>query len=160
MKLYVANTTKQNHKFTFRLPEMKHNKIVEIKAGTQMMVHNGTSDELDAIISHHQIYGLTEAKKLDQHQEYVGLCYSIDKPVTYGNIENAIRDNDEKLTRDAHKRRQAAAAGIDQNLKSQGIGYDGSLEISAEQAKTRDDNEETPTVNEKIGTEKRGGSKK
>ena len=160
MKLYVANTTKQNHKFTFRLPEMKYNKIVEIKAGSQMMVHDGSTDELESIISHHAIYGLKEAKKLDQQQEYVGLCYSIDKPVTYGNIENAIRDNDEKLTKSAHERRQAALAGIDQALKNQNIGYEGSLEISAEQAKSQNDTEDTPTVKESISTEKRGGSKK
>lgn len=160
MKLYIANTTKQNHKFTFRLPEMKHNKIVEIKAGSQMMVHNGNSDELEAIIAHHHIYGLTEAKKLDQRQEYVGLCYSIDKPVTYGNIENAIRDNDEKLIKGAHERRQAAAAGLDQKLQEQGIGYSGSMEMSSEQAKTRDEKEDAPTVNERIATEKRAGGKK
>lgn len=160
MKLYIANTTKQTHKFTFRLPEMKHTKIVEIKPGSQMMVHDGSTDELEVIISHHTIYGLTEAKKLDQNHEYVGLCYSIDKPVTYGNIENAIRDNDEKLTKSAHERRQAALAGIDQTLKNQGIGYGGSMEISAEQAKSHNDTEDTPTVNEKISTEKRGGSKK
>lgn len=75
-------------------------------------------------------------------------------------IEKAIRDNDIHLTRGAHGRRQASVAALDSALRDSGTGYSGEMEVSAEQAKGREDSEDTPTVNETIVTEKSGSKKK
>lgn len=156
MKLYIANTTKQRHIFTFRVLESGRLRQIPINHGSQMMVHEGSTEELNAIISHHAVYGLVDASKIDQNKDFIGLCYSIDKPVPAKLIEKALRDNDNFLTRNAHNRRQASVAALDSSLRESGTGYSGDMEISAEQTKGRDDTDETPTVSETIATEKRG----
>ncbi|MEI9569445.1 hypothetical protein V5080_03550 [Atlantibacter hermannii] len=156
MKLFIANTTKQRHIFTFRVLETGRLRQIPIEHGSQMAVLDGSTDEIEAVIKHHQVYGLIDASKIDQSRQFVGLCYSIDKPVSANIIEKTIRDNDDHLTRNAHDRRQASVAALDTSLRESGIGYDGEMEFSAEQAKGRDETDDTPTVNEKIVTEKRG----
>lgn len=156
MKLYIANTTKQRHIFTFRVLESGRLRQIPIAHGSQVMVHEGSTEELNAIISHHAVYGLVDASKIDQNKDFIGLCYSIDKPVPAKLIEKALRDNDNFLTRNAHNRRQASVAALDSSLRESGTGYSGDMEISAEQMKGRDDNEDTPIVSETIATEKRG----
>ena len=79
MKLYIANTTKQRHIFTFRVLESGRLRQIPITHGSQMMVHEGSTEELNAIISHHAVYGLVDASKIDQNKDFIGLCYSIDK---------------------------------------------------------------------------------
>jgi len=156
MKLFIANTTKQRHIFTFRVLETGRLRQIPIEHGSQMAVLDGSTDEIEAVIKHHQVYGLIDASKIDQSRQFVGLCYSIDKPVSANIIEKTIRDNDDHLTSNAHNRRQASVAALDTSLRESGIGYDGEMEFSAEQAKGRDETDDTPTVNEKIVTEKRG----
>lgn len=156
MKLFIANTTKQRHVFTFRVLETGRLRQIPIEHGSQMAVLDGSTDEIEAVIKHHQVYGLIDASKIDQSRQFVGLCYSIDKPVSANIIEKTIRDNDDHLTRNAHNRRQASVAALDTSLRESGIGYEGEMEFSAEQAKGRDETDDTPTVNEKIVTEKRG----
>ncbi|EPE9485096.1 hypothetical protein [Atlantibacter hermannii] len=156
MKLFIANTTKQRHIFTFRVLETGRLRQIPIEHGSQMAVLDGSTDEIEAVIKHHQVYGLIDASKIDQSRQFVGLCYSIDKPVSANIIEKTIRDNDDHLTRNAHNRRQASVAALDTSLRESGIGYEGEMEFSAEQAKGRDETDDTPTVNEKIVTEKRG----
>lgn len=156
MKLFIANTTKQRHIFTFRVLETGRLRQIPIDHGSQSKVLEGSTEEIEAVIKHHQVYGLVDATKIDQSRQFVGLCYSIDKPVSANIIEKTIRDNDDHLTRNAHDRRQASVAALDTSLRESGIGYDGEMEFSAEQAKGRDETDDTPTVNEKIVTEKRG----
>ncbi|TKV23542.1 hypothetical protein, partial [Citrobacter sp. wls613] len=139
---------KQRHIFTFRVLETGRLRQIPIEHGSQMAVLDGSTDEIEAVIKHHQVYGLIDASKIDQSRQFVGLCYSIDKPVSANIIEKTIRDNDDHLTRNAHNRRQASVAALDTSLRESGIGYDGEMEFSAEQAKGRDETDDTPTVNE------------
>lgn len=160
MKLYIANTTKQRQIFAFRKLETGRLIQIPINHGDQMMVLDGSTEEVESVIQHHQVYGLIDSTKIDQSQLFVGLCYSINKPVSAAVIEKTIRDNDIHLTRGAHGRRQASLAALDNSLRESGTGYSGEMEVSTEQAKGRDDNEDTPTVNETIVTEKSGNKKK
>lgn len=160
MKLYIANTTKQRHIFTFRTLETGRLRQIPIDHGAQMIVLDGSTEELEAVIQHHQIYGLVDSSKIDQSQSFVGLCYSVGKPVSASVIEKTIRDNDGHLTRGAHNLRQASIMALDNSLRESGTGYDGEMEFSVEQAKGREDNEDTPTVNETIATPKAGSKKK
>ncbi|HBY8505948.1 hypothetical protein ACKLLD_04215 [Klebsiella pneumoniae] len=160
MKLFIANTTKQRHIFTFRQLETGRLRQIPIEHGSQMQVLDGSAEEVEAVIQHHQVYGLVDSTKIDQSQAFVGLCYSINKPVSASVIEKTIRDNDGHLTRGAHNRRQASVAALDNTLRESGIGYEGDMEFSAEQAKGRDDHSDDQTINEKIVTPKAGSKKK
>ncbi|MFU0948670.1 hypothetical protein ACM26Q_23575 [Kluyvera ascorbata] len=160
MKLYIANTTKQRQIFAYRKLETGRLIQIPINHGCQMMVLDGSTEEVESVIQHHQVYGLIDSTKIDQSQAFVGLCYSLNKPVSASVIEKAIRDNDIHLTRGAHGRRQASVVALDSALRDSGTGYSGEMEVSAEQAKSREDSEDTPTVNETIVTEKSGSKKK
>ncbi|MCK6990144.1 hypothetical protein [Enterobacter asburiae] len=160
MKLYIANTTKQRQIFAYRKLETGRLIQIPINHGDQMMVLDGSTEEVDAVVQHHQVYGLVDSTKIDQSQAFVGLCYSLNKPVSASVIEKGIRDNDIHLTRGAHGRRQASVAALDSALLESGTGYSGEMEVSAEQAKGREDSEDVPTVNETIVTEKSGSKKK
>ncbi|QHP80651.1 hypothetical protein EO763_12315 [Pectobacterium odoriferum] len=160
MKLYVANTTKQRHIFTYRMLETGRLRQIPIEHGSQMMVLDGNTEELNAVIQHHQVYGMVDATKIDQAGEFVGICYSIDKPVGANVIEKTIRDNDAHLTKESHEMRQASLAALDKTLSDSETGYGGEMEFSVEQAKGRDESDDEPTVNETIVTEKSGNKKK
>lgn len=156
MKLFIANTTKQRQIFAYRKLETGRLIQIPINHGDQMMVLDGSTEEVEAVVQHHQVYGLIDSTKIDQSQVFVGLCYSVNKPVSASVIEKTLRDNDIHLTRGAHGRRQASLAALDTSLRESGTGYSGEMEVSAEQAKGRDENDDAPTVSEKIVTEKRG----
>ncbi|EAT6369374.1 hypothetical protein E5458_07690 [Salmonella enterica] len=160
MKLFIANTTKQRQIFAYRKLETGRLIQIPINHGDQMMVLDGSTEEVESVIQHHQVYGLIDSTKIDQSQVFVGLCYSINKPVSAVVIEKTIRDNDIHLTRGAHNRRQASVAALDSSLRESGNGYSGEMEVSAEQAKGRDDNQDADVVNETIVTEKSGSKKK
>lgn len=161
MKLYIANTTKQRNIFTFRTLETGRLRQIPIEHGSQMMVlDKASTEEVEAVIQHHQIYGLVDYSKIDQSQAFVGLCYSINKPVPASVIEKTIRDNDGHLTRGAHNLRQASIMALDSKLRESGTGYDGEMEFSVEQAKGRDETDDSPTVSETIATPKAGSKKK
>lgn len=159
MKLFIANTTKQRNIFTFRTLETGRLRQIPIEHGSQMKVLDGSTEEVEAVIQHHQIYGLVDSTKIDQSKAFVGLCYSVNKPVSAAVIEKTIRDNDVHLTRNAHNRRQASVAALDSTLRESGTGYTGEMEVSVEQAKGRDDHDDSPTMSETIVTEKRGSKK-
>lgn len=160
MKLYIANTTKQRQIFAYRKLETGRLIQIPIDHGSQMMVLDGTTEEIEAVVQHHQVYGLVDSTKIDQSQTFVGLCYSLNKPVSASVIEKAIRDNDIHLTRGAHNRRQASVAALDSTLRESGTGYSGEMEVSAEQARGRDESDEIQVVNETIVTPKAGNKKK
>lgn len=161
MKLYIANTSKQRHTFAFRVLETGRLRQIPIEHGSQMLVlDNASSDQVEAVIQHHAVYGLINASNIDQSTAFVGLCYSIDKPVISSVIEKAIRDNDNHLSRGAHQTRQASLAALDKTLSENGSGYAGEMEFTVEQAKSREDSDDAATVNETIVTEKTGAKKK
>lgn len=161
MKLYIANTTKQRHVFTYRVLETGRLLHIPIAHGSQMVVlDNASSEQIEAVIAHHAVYGLINSSNIDQSKTFVGLCYSIDKPVAASVIEKAIRDNDHHLSRGAHQTRQASLAALDKTLSENNTGYSGDLEFTVEQAKGREDSDDTPVVNETIVTEKAGSKKK
>lgn len=119
-----------------------------------------TRAEIDLIIQQHADYGLIDATKIDQNRIYIGLCYSIDKPVSSKVIEKAMRDNDGHLNRAAHDRRQASVLATNNALTEQENGYLGELEVSAEQRlSATDDRDETAFVDETLavntGTKKK-----
>ncbi|MGK0739984.1 hypothetical protein ACSFCX_06570 [Yokenella regensburgei] len=160
MKLFIANTTKQRQIFAYRKLETGRLVQIPINHGEQMTVLDGSTEEVKAVIQHHQVYGLIDSTKIDQSQAFVGLCYSINKPVSAAVIEKTIRDNDLHLTRGAHNLRQASIMALDSTLRESGTGYDGDMEFSVEQTRGRDDSDETQVVNETIATPKAGSKKK
>lgn len=138
-KLYVANTTKQDHHFAYKAPEDRNNRQQLIKSGTQIMVYrDDTLAVLTAIVDQHLKYGLIDAAKIDQTEPFIGLCYSFDKPIPVDKIMYVSEHNDDALLErglDIRKTQAAALFGQIQDAggREQGLS---SLEIEiAEETK-------------------------
>ena len=120
--LFVANVTKQVHTFTYRLKAREKLCEEKIPPGAQIRVgsEDFTKDEIDDIIKHHARYGMRPAAEASRIRGFVGLCYSIDKPITLDRILETFERNDVALTERAAERREetanAVAKGIEEKL--------------------------------------------
>lgn len=152
MKLHIANTTKQIADFCFRMLENERLIYRKIMPGTQeIIIKDGTADEIDFVIRQHAPYGLKDCRDIDHSRIYIGLCYSIDKPVPPSLIEKAIRDNDDHLIRAGHERRKASVAAMDKTMSEAGeiTGYKGGIEMSAVEQVAQGNND-GPSIDERI----------
>lgn len=124
--LYIANTSKSNHDFSFRRGEDQIPRVIKIIAGTQAPVlKDGSVEEVDAIIAQHRKYGLKPVEEAAKSKNYVGLCYSVDRPMTFKDMKIVFNHNDVALKKEGETRLEeiaaAANATIDQGLEARGI---------------------------------------
>lgn len=121
MKLYVANCSKQEHLFTYMLPENPRPFSHAIRAGSQIEIP-GNQDAIDAIIKQHELYGMMEAKKV--RKGFGNLAYQIDKPINVDAIENGFTQAEQEMIDRAQTARNVTAAAADQMIanKAQEMG--------------------------------------
>lgn len=115
MDLYVANATRQNVDFAYRIPEVNGMRMQPIGIGHQVKISAGpgglNKQQIDAIIEQHRPYGLLEAREVTDKAGFTGLIYSVDRQVRVGDMEYAMQHNMEALlTLGAQIRREAAVA--------------------------------------------------
>ena len=127
MKFYVANTTKQHWTIFFRVPE--NPKLMEKKcpAGSQVLLHEGSQVDIDALIEQLSRYGGVRASEIDRSKDFIGHCWSIDKEVRATDIARAMRHNGEVLEVQGFENRKNMAAATHQNLNQ--IAQDGGSDI-------------------------------
>lgn len=139
MKLYIANGTKQQQAFAYRLDKNPVARMMPIKIGAQIVVGGElTSAEIEEILAQHRPYGLIEAKEVDKIRgPFSGMCYSIDRPVDMDRIALAIHRKIESLEEAGKRQRQEAALATNQSLEESIEGVDNSslnnLEMSIQE---------------------------
>lgn len=122
-KLFIANTSKQNHHFAFRLPEWQGPKFDMIQVGGQIAVCSGqdlSQDQVDFIIKSHVPYGLRSVTEAAKEKDFVGLCYSIGKPVTLDSFGKVFEHNEDAMKERAAERRQETVAAVAESLRNTG----------------------------------------
>lgn len=113
MQLFIANLTNQHRDFTYRIPGEVNYRTEHIAIGKQTRLPAElTSEELAGIIKQYEPYGMVAANQLKNIREFVGLCYSIDKPVPMDNMIHTFDHNTEALNDKAVDRREQTAAAI------------------------------------------------
>ena len=168
MKLYIANCSKQDHTFTYMLPENTRPFLREIKAGHQIEL-DGDSDMLNVIVNQHAVYGLQNVKRIERG--FGGLCYQFDKPISVDAIKSGLTQNEHEMIQRAQKQKEITAAAADHLLatKAQELGITQSrayeVEIMEERTSAVDDGEKLHEViqvqRDGLKTEpRRGRSKK
>lgn len=117
-KLYVANTTKQNHLFAYRDPKTNGIVTQPIPIGQQILVGNKEwkPEEAAKIIDHHSRYGMIEATLISRKRGFVGMCYRLDKAVDLSQFEAMLDGNDAALNQRASDRREEVAEMIKHNM--------------------------------------------
>jgi hypothetical protein len=124
--LYIANTTKQNHDFSYRRAEVPHPTLIKIPAGTQaVVIKDGDSGDVDRVIAQHRKYGLKPIAEAAKSKNFVGLCYSIDHPIKFKDMKVVFEHNDKALKDQGRKNVEEVAAavnaGIDEKLQERGV---------------------------------------
>jgi hypothetical protein len=112
MKLFVTNTTKQNHVFAYRLQERQQVFVRTIRAGGQICLDNLDKDEIDRIVAQHVTYGMIPAKELSRKKGFTGLVYNVDSEINVDAMLETFENNDKALDGQAQVRREVTAQAI------------------------------------------------
>lgn len=112
--LYVANASKQKHDFIYRVPEETSLRRQQIPAGGQITVYqpNAPIEVLRTIIDQHARYGLVDVADIDRRKPFVGVCYSLDKPIKVDKIMQADEHNAGVLQQASQEARKLSAAAL------------------------------------------------
>jgi hypothetical protein len=82
MDLYVANSTRQDVVFHFRLPEKAKMYRLTLSSGRQDMIKDMSQNDVEAIVKHLERYGAVKRSGVrGKLKEFVGYIYSLDKPI-------------------------------------------------------------------------------
>lgn len=121
--LYVANPTRQNVTFMFRLPESTKVISQPIPMGGQIKVASGpaglSTADITAITDHHAIFGMRPAVEIGKVKGLIPLIYSVDKFVTASQLRAALLHNDAALTAEGKSMQRNAAIAITADVEKQ-----------------------------------------
>ena len=116
-KLYVANCTKHIQMFMYSVPEEKGMRTQRIEMGGQTLIYQDSSmDVISYIIGQHEQYGLVSSNEVPRTKAFIGLCYSLDRPVDIEKIMTAVEQNDDVLIKRGQEIRKDTAAMFSNRL--------------------------------------------
>ena len=135
--MYIANSSRQDFRFHFRLPESNSTIVEDIPSGQQVEIGKGWSDgALQAMMQQLERYGAREAKEARRGlREFdSGLIYSLDKPVSENEIyyawEQKLDYNKERAVNQAT--RSALSADVPHRDKGKRQAKEVGIEVEAE----------------------------
>jgi len=119
MKLFLANATSQNHRIYLRFPERTMT-TYDIGPGTQTMIDNLNSMDVEYFKAHANTYGYAEAKK-GVGSAFSGILYSIDTEISSTTMQDKNGDLKDVQIKQSENILATGAAAVDAAL-SQGRG--------------------------------------
>lgn len=117
--LYVANATKHYQEILFRLPEATGARRMTIKPGEQLSIRDLSMPDVEAIIRQNVVYGWTDVAAVDRTKPFVGIVYSVDRPIKADKIMGAMEHNLVVLTQRGKQNREMAAVATNATLERQ-----------------------------------------
>jgi len=122
MKLFIANCTRSNFIFNGRVPESNKTIRLDLPSGTQRSFPIDLNQgQMDGIVEQLRRYGAR--KRSDVHgklENFTGLVYSLDKPLTKDEIVSAHEDQlDDAQNRSVSQATRSALAS-DLNFRDKG----------------------------------------
>lgn len=161
MKLFIANCTKQNQLFLYRVPGENREtpNMQEIGVGKCVAIYRDdtNADVFESIIEQHADYGLIAASEIDRTKDFIGMCYQFDKPIDVEKIIRALGRNDIVLKERGEEMRKLAAVAIsdqaDKDAEEAGGRVQG-LEVTVEEVAVPGGKD--TEINETIAIEKSG----
>lgn len=112
MKLFVANLSKHNFHFTYRLPE-RQVIAMDIPIGFQKQIGGDMeSADIQRIVGHYAKYGMLPAREIPNLRQWTALCYSVDAPVDLDTFYEGYERNDAELTARSEETRAETAVAI------------------------------------------------
>ncbi len=156
MKVYVANTTRQVQDFTWRAIGAKSVRKIAIDVGTQQMLPGEwNSEDIAYLEEQHRRYGLVRADEIDRTRDFIGLCFSVDKPIAVDKIRHALTINEAVLMERGKVLRQQAAVAVSNHIEQHAPGAGlTALEMTVVE-EPKDGG--TPSISEGIRVSREGG---
>lgn len=138
MKMFIANCTKQPWEVWFRIPGTRDARTQAIGVlGQEQISGDLMPEEVDAIVEQLSIYGMVHVNEVDRAKPFVGLCYSLDKPISVSKIGHTLEHNQEIMERRGEETRKAAAIKtsdfLDHQLRDQDLPNLKMLEMTIEE---------------------------
>lgn len=168
MKLYIANATKQDHDFLYRMgfdPQADRQgaprvRLLPIKKGSQVAIE-GNKEELEAVIGQHRIYGIVDVKEFEKMPKFSGLVYSVGSPINVDRIYHALDHHDEVIDENAQEARENSTAATNAMIEDHARNANASVTETSFELKElqRDQTDESRKVDVLIKTDKRGDKK-
>lgn len=147
MRMYIANGTRQTIDFSLRLPGMSGPpKSHKIPIGKQLLLpYDLGKPDVDYIIENNSQYGLVEYTEIDRTKPFIGMCYSIDKPVPAPKMFSVMDHNIGVLEQRGRENRQMAAISTTNILenslsKNRGLGELTGMEMTITEEDNRSRN--------------------
>lgn len=117
-KVFVANTTQQVQEFSYRMLESPKVIMQRIPIGQQVQLPGDgwQPEDIEYLEKQHRRYGMVPVSEIDRTKAFIGVCYSIDKPVQIEAIRRALVANLEVLEERGKRNREAAAVATAQQI--------------------------------------------
>lgn len=113
MKVFVANTTRQVQDFVWRSIGGRAPHRMRIDVGQQVQLPGEWNTEDVAYLEdQHRRYGLVPVDEIDRTRDFIGICFSVDKPISVEKIRRALTTNQQVLEERGRTLRQHAAVAV------------------------------------------------
>lgn len=144
--LYVANMTRQHHQVNYRVPEYQQARFQDIPIGSQVRLggEDMSTEQIEFIVKQLHAYGHKSVREISQPKTFVGLCYSIGKPVNLDEILEGVEKNDVALNKQAEERRSTVAEAIAN--QHQRLAQESGMDHQRTEVETIEDTRGTPGV--------------
>ncbi len=138
MQLNLGNATKQDHDFTYRLPNNPMKIVVRtIPKGSQIDIQ-GDKDELENIIAQYERFGLVEVRECAKTPKFSGLVFSFNGKINMDKLGQAREAHGDFIDQNAQEIREATAAAVAGSIDGEASA------VGANVGKTTMDIEELP----------------
>lgn len=119
-KMFVANCTRQVQDFSYYLPESRAPRVQPIPVGGQIRISGElTPMDVEAIVKQHAKYGLVSAAEINRTKVFIGLCFSLDKPVPIDTMRQVLTSNVVVLRERGRIIREEAAVAVNNALSEE-----------------------------------------
>ena len=153
--LYIANCTKQHHIFRYRKPEQGSASMISIPAGTQIKIADLSGVDVDAIISPHRTYGMTDISSVDRMQDFSGYCYSVDKQIPGRKLTYAVESRMSALAKAGEEMRKVSALANARTIDEKTIASD--VRVNAAEVEIEEESDDPNHLRESIKFVQEGG---
>jgi len=156
-KLFIANCTKQRHRFGYMLPENARQFMREIEPGQQIALEFDSRDTLCRVIEQHEPYGFYDVSKIKKG--FCGIAYQLNKQISIEAIEAGLSQRDQDAIDRAIEAQKVGAVASDKIMadtaQQMGIRQTKPLQIEViEEKQGVTDNE--PKLNQTITVQRDG----
>ena len=118
-QLYIGNATRQILNFQYRVSKEAPLREQVIPSGEQVKISGElTPAQVDYIVQKQAKYGVVAADTIDQARGFIGVCYSIGKPITSVRLTLLMQKNHEALVGLGRSIREQAAIAQNNMLET------------------------------------------